>query len=148
MWKELILELWDAAVFGGESSAGTVRSMESRVGNPFPSDLVELLSEADGVLGEFLVSVVWPVERIVEDNIDFRTRSDFAELYGSFDSLLFFGDNGGGDQFAFSVDPAVPGIYAWIHETDERRIVANDLRDYLTKVLISDGDEWYSEDQF
>lgn len=35
-----------------------------------------------------------------------------------FDSLLFFGDNGGGDQFALVVAPERDDIFVWGHETD------------------------------
>lgn len=31
-----------------------------------------------------------------------------AQLYMPFDALLFFGDNGGGDQFAFVQTPGLP----------------------------------------
>jgi hypothetical protein len=53
--------------------------------------------------------------------------------------LLFFGDHGGGDQFAFAGDRVV----VWEHETDARREVADGLRDYLTRSLTSGGEGWY-----
>jgi len=45
-----------------------------------------------------------------------------------FDPFLFFGDNGGGDQFAFVQTPQRPDIFVGEHESDSRRWVANDLR--------------------
>ncbi|WP_202919508.1 SMI1/KNR4 family protein [Saccharothrix deserti] len=92
-----------------------------------------MLLETDGVQGEYLVDVVWPLDRIAESNADFRSSADFADLYAPFDGLLFFGDNGGGDQFAFSDGRVV----VWEHETDTRREVATGLRDYIEKALTS-----------
>ena len=105
-----------------------------------------LLSETDGVLGESSLDVVWTAQRIADDNALFRATTSFAELYQPFDGLLFFGDNGGGDQFAFKADDLRAGVVVWEHETDVRRKVADDLADYLRQILSSDGDEWYVND--
>jgi hypothetical protein len=48
------------------------------------------------------------VQEIIERNTEFRQSADFAELYMSFDQLMFMGDNGGGDQFAYVRVPARP----------------------------------------
>nr|WP_329202312.1 MULTISPECIES: SMI1/KNR4 family protein [unclassified Streptomyces] len=66
-----------------------------------------------------------------------------SQLYMPFDALLFFGDNGGGDQFAFVQTPRRPDVFVWEHETDSRRWVAGDLRDYLGRSLAAGGDDWY-----
>jgi hypothetical protein len=85
------------------------------------------------------VDTVWPVEQ----NLLFRSDSSFAQLYMSFDAFLFFGDNGGGDHFAFVQTPQRPDIFVWEHETDSRRWVARDLKDYLNRSLAEGGDYWY-----
>ncbi|MGW0081206.1 hypothetical protein [Streptomyces sp. NPDC003393] len=50
----------------------------------------------------------------------------FPGLYTPFDSLLFFGDNGGGDQFAFVPTPERPDIcFAPVHRhRDSHGLVA------------------------
>jgi hypothetical protein len=111
-----------------------------------PADLRTLLSETDGLLGESWLDVVWTAERIADDNVLFRADDSFAQLYQPFDGLLFFGDNGGGDQFAFMADDPRAGVVVWEHETDVRRKVADDLADYLRQILSSDGDAWYMND--
>jgi hypothetical protein len=58
---------------------------------------------------------------------------------------MFFGDNGGGNQFAFVPGEAKAGVLVWEHETDDRRQVADDLADHLRQALTSDGDEWYAD---
>ncbi|MFF5228670.1 SMI1/KNR4 family protein [Dactylosporangium sp. NPDC000521] len=98
--------------------------MEQGLGRPVPADLRDLLAETDGLRGEWGLDVIWPAARILAGNQQFRTFEDFAELYAPFDGLLFFGDNGGGDQFAYLADAPTEGIFVWEHETDTRRRVA------------------------
>ncbi|MFF0425496.1 SMI1/KNR4 family protein [Streptomyces sp. NPDC021012] len=116
---------------------------EHRLGRELPAELRQLLLESNGIIGRIAVDTVWPVERIVEQNLLFRSDSSFAQLYMPFDALLFFGDNGGGDQFAFVRTPQRPDVFVWEHETDSRRWVARDLRDYLGRSLAEGGDDWY-----
>ena len=85
--------------------------------------------------------LVWPTRKIIERNSQFRQDADFAELYMSFDQLLFFGDDGGGNQFAHVQVPAErPDVFMWDHETDERRWVARSLADYLQRR--AGDDDW------
>jgi hypothetical protein len=58
---------------------------------------------------------------------------------------LFFGDNGGGDQFAFVLRDDRRDIFVWNHETDSRHWVAGHLEDYLTHALPA-GEDWYRKD--
>lgn len=104
---------------------------------------MQLLTECGGVVGHTGVDTVWSVARVVEQNLLFRSDPAFAGLYMPFDALLFFGDNGGGDQFAFVRTPRRPDVFVWEHETDSRRWVARDLKDYLARALATGGDDWY-----
>lgn len=115
VWVELVSRLFGDAVFAPPVGQERIGVAAARLGGTFPGDLTALLSETDGVRGEFLVDVVWEVDRIVEVNLDFRSRTDFV-----------------GDR-----------VVVWEHETDIRREVADDLRDYLARSLTSGGDDWY-----
>ncbi|MEV4508388.1 SMI1/KNR4 family protein [Dactylosporangium sp. NPDC049525] len=145
MWIELITELFPEAEFAPPADRAALDDLEQALGQRLPVGLRELLAEADGVLGDLNLDVVWSAERILADNQAFRTSEDFAELYAPFDGLLFFGDNGGGDQFAFLTDAHGEGVFVWEHETDTRRKVADDLADYLRRILTADGDDWYTD---
>ena len=68
-----------------------------------PDELKALLSESNGVHGEYELGLIWPIERIVKDNLEFRQTPVFRDLYMPFDPLLFFADAGNGDQFAFAI---------------------------------------------
>jgi len=107
---------------------------EQALGILLPDDLKSLLAASNGVVGEYGVSLVWPVHRITTDNLQFRSNADFAELYMPFDSLLFFGDAGNGDQFAFPIQAGAvrrPDIFVWSHEEDSRTQIAPSLNKFL-----------------
>ncbi|WP_433515305.1 SMI1/KNR4 family protein [Nonomuraea sp. CA-143628] len=146
MWKELIKLLYPEAGFSEGVSGSTLATAERNMNVHIPGDLQELLRQTNGVLDRWEVDVIWPIDRIVRDNSTFRTFPDFKELYMPFDCLLFFGDNGGGDQFAYVVEPDRHDIFVWDHENDSRQWVAGSLEEYLRRRLTSSGDEWYRSD--
>ncbi|MFC9603843.1 SMI1/KNR4 family protein [Streptomyces niveus] len=141
VWREIIAPWAEALDLGEPASESDVQAAEDRIG-PFPQSLRELLMEFDGASDEYGTDIIWPAERIANDNVYFRTDESFSTLYTSFDSLLFFGDNGGGDQFAFTDSDTV---VVWDHETDDRNRVTTSLRDYLVNCLESQGGDWHRE---
>ncbi|MFE7095582.1 SMI1/KNR4 family protein [Streptomyces erythrochromogenes] len=143
MWREAAGEAYADVEFGEPVGEAVVADAERRLGGTLPAALVSLLGESDGIVGHHGTDTVWPLEQIVEQNLAFRSDPDFARLYMPFDALLFFGDNGGGDQFAFVRTPERDDIFVWEHENDSRRWVARDLRDYLGRSLADGGDDWY-----
>jgi hypothetical protein len=57
----------------------------------------------------------------------------------SFDHLLFFGDDGGGNPFAFAIlaDGRIhkEDVFRWDHETDERAWFAGGLEGFIENRL-------------
>ena len=101
-------------------------------------ELRSLLLESNGVTGEFGLGLIWPIERLEADNLEYRSNPEFRELYMPFDPLLFFADAGNGDQFAFSIlagEVRRPDVFAWCHESDGRSWVAPTLEQYLERWL-------------
>ncbi|MFJ6752064.1 SMI1/KNR4 family protein [Streptomyces sp. NPDC091266] len=143
MWRDIAGQALPAAEFRVPIGAVSVDAAEHRLGCSLPSALVSLLQETDGIVGRFGVETIWSLERIVEDNRRFWSDSSLADLYMPFEPLLFFGDSGGGDQFAFVRRPSRADIFVWEHEDDSRRWVARDLQDYLGRSLGAEGDDWY-----
>lgn len=133
MWRELVERLYPIHEFRPGATDAALTDAERRLAIELPSDLRRLLAESDGVLGEYGLGLVWPVARIVEDNLSFRSNADFRDLYMAFDQQLFFGDAGNGDQFAFSLVGVLwdKNVFAWDHENDSRTWVAPDLSRYL-----------------
>ncbi|MFF9114122.1 glycosyltransferase [Streptomyces massasporeus] len=117
--------------------------VEQTLGHPLPADLSTLLLQTDGIEGPYGEGIVWPAEQILENNRTFRTDPEIRLLYRPFDSLLFIGDNGGGDQFALLWAFERASVHVWDHETDERGAVAPDLAGYVRRALGSGGEDWY-----
>ncbi|WP_410869826.1 SMI1/KNR4 family protein [Nocardia sp. A7] len=146
MWKDLIGGLYADAEFAPPASDTEIDQIEGQLGQPVPNELRDLLRRTNGVQAEWGSGLVWSVQEIIDHNIEFRRDADFAELYMSFDQLMFFGDNGGGDQFCYVRLPSGhnTGVYVWDHESDDRKWVAGSLTDYLQQRTGAAGDDWYT----
>jgi hypothetical protein len=143
MWREAATAVFPGVGFREPAQAPELVAAETRLRRTLPSQLRQLLLESNGVIGHTHVDTVWPIDQIVETNLHFWSDQTFAQLYMPFAPFLFFGDNGGGDQFAFVQTPERPDIFVWEHESDSRRWVANNLQDYLSRALRDGGDGWY-----
>ncbi|MET9802677.1 SMI1/KNR4 family protein [Streptomyces sp. NPDC006368] len=142
MWKEAAAGALPDVEFRPPVDVAALAEAERRLGRCLPPQLTALLMETDGMAGEYGTGVVWSLDRVVEQNLLYRAPGTFRDLYMPFDPLLFFGDNGGGDQFAFVVTPERPDVFVWDHETDSRLWVARELEDYLRRSLAGDDDWW------
>jgi len=134
MWIKLIEKVSEEFVFSSPAKLIDVEKAEKELGISFHHDLKEALLESDGIYGEYGLGLLWSVERIQADNINFRTNIDFKELYMPFDHLLFFADAGNGDQFAFPVQNGLirnDDIFVWNHEDDSRNWVSPNLKNYF-----------------
>lgn len=134
MWQEIVKHYSSAIIVRGGASESAIQLAERALGVKFPSDLKTLLLESDGIEGEYGLGIVWPLDRIVEENLSFRGSADFKELYMPFDCLLFFAAAGNGDQFAFPIHAGGihrDDVFAWNHEDDSRTWAAPSLSKYL-----------------
>lgn len=129
MLTEQIAE-WGEVTFRAPASPERLATAAATLGCPLPNDLPTVLSESDGIDGEFGLGLVWSVDRIVSDNALFRSNEQFRELYMPFDGLLFFADAGNGDQFGLSLSGNCE-VYVWDHETDSRTWIAPSVMSYL-----------------
>ena len=134
MWRERIKYLSTAAEFSPSADASAIARAEEALSIRFPTELADLLVESDGVSGEYGLGLLWSVSLIQEDNLSFRRSIDFRTLYMPFDNLLFFGDAGNGDQFAYSIihgEVRRADIFVWDHESDSRTWAAPSLELYF-----------------
>jgi hypothetical protein len=134
MWRELVSKHDDSASFATAATSFELAQAAESLGVPFPESLRSVLLESNGIEGEYGLGLLWPVSRIVSDNLSFRNNPDFRELYMPFDCLLFFADAGNGDQFGFVIlDGEVrrDDIFAWNHEDDSRSWIAPHLEAYF-----------------
>ena len=134
MWQELIQELAEDVSFDPPASPLQIAQVEEALQVALPDDLKDLLLEANGVWALSRTALAWSTERIIKENLEYRAFPDFKELYMPFDPLLFFGEEGNGDLYAFVI---LAGkirnfdIFLWDHETDSRQWYASELRQYL-----------------
>ncbi|WP_405941058.1 SMI1/KNR4 family protein [Streptomyces sp. NBC_00207] len=142
MWRELT-EQFDGVEPGHPATEQDLLDLELQLGQTLPTPLRELLLECNGVVDEDGTDVVWNAAHIGLNNAEFRTSESLRTLYMPFDALMFFGDNGGGDQFAFVCTPQRPDVFVWDHENDSRTWVAADLEQYLHRALSHAGEDWY-----
>jgi hypothetical protein len=137
-WKILVTRLTDEAEFAPPADEGRLRELGHGLGLTIPLALREFLLEADGLTADYS-EMIWTVADIEQRNREFRTFPDFRSLYMPFDHFLFFGGDGGGDQFAFAIDADGEirklDIYRWEHESDARSWFAGHLEQYLERRL-------------
>lgn len=141
-WKTYIAALARDARFGPAANQDELDAVGSGLGLALPEELKLLLTECDGVVADYGTEVVWSASELLRRNQEMRVANSFRDLYMPFGSLLFFGDDGGGDLFAFGVQGngsiGRPDIFRWEHETDGRIWFASSLKDFLGRRL-SDG---------
>lgn len=132
-WSRRIQAALPGAQLTAPATDEELDAAEAELGQPLPPALRDLLAETNGVHGDAHgLGLVWDVDRIRRDNLSFRRSTDLADLYMPFTPLLFFGDAGNGDQFAFVRQPLRDDdIYAWNHEDDSRTWVAPRLTDFF-----------------
>jgi hypothetical protein len=123
-WKTHIATLANDARFGLPANKDELAEIESGLGLALPGELKLLLLECDGLVADYGADIVWSALAMLRRNREMRGADDFRDLYMPFGNLLFFGDDGGGDLFAFAVQAngsiCRPDIFRWEHETDGR----------------------------
>jgi hypothetical protein len=139
-WKELVSARASDAEFEPPGSEADLADVEQQLKVHLPLELRELLLEFNGLKADYGSNVIWSIRDIQSHNSEFRSKKDLQKLYMPFDHLLFFGDDGGGDQFAFAIhaDGIIHNldIFRWNHEIDSRSWFAGRLEQYLERRLI------------
>ncbi|HQR07869.1 MAG TPA: SMI1/KNR4 family protein [Gemmatales bacterium] len=135
-WRKWLPTLHEEVELCDPASEGTVKAAENALCINFPDALRSLLLSTDGVVGPFGCWLVWPAEMIVSENREYRSSPDLKGQYMPFDHLLFIGEVGNGDLFAYPIMSDGNAcykndIFRWDHEMDNRSWVANNLEQYL-----------------
>lgn len=134
MWRRLIESMDNGCAFHPAASEKAIAEAENSLRASLPAVLRELLMETNGVCAGYGSELIWSVEQIKDTNCAFRDNRYFKELYMPFDNLLFFADEGNGNQYAFVVTNnriTRPDIFCWEHETDSRVWIAPSLEKYI-----------------
>ena len=137
MWRDLVAAMHPAATFYPPTDTDIIRAAEATLSQPLPQDLIALLLESDGIEGSFGAGVVWPIERIAQDNRRMRHSTDLADRFMPFGPLLFFADDGSRRQYAVVRAPMREDVFSWDRTDDSRRWFARNLEEYLRRALRS-----------
>ena len=138
-WTTLIQKISDEwKVAEPKSSIETINNIEKKLNLKLPEELLKLYSETDGIKDKYGYDVVFPIEKIIPKNLEMRTFEGFKELYMPFDNLLFIGEYGNGDLFAYPImmngKIVNKEIFVWDHETDGRKFLAASIRDLVLRM--------------
>ncbi len=144
--------MWTAWLRGLDSDEGMIAlaepvpadalgDAEERLGLILPADLRSLLCETAGLGDAEGAEPVWPAERIAAENVLLRSVGSTPALPdGADEDLLFFGDAGDGNLFAYEIDEegdiTESDIFLWKAQIGEATWVASDLQSML--------DAWFS----
>ena len=137
MWREYIQQWENKLTFLPGATATQLAQVETALNVTLPEDLKSLLREANGIVGEYDIPLIWSTDKLIERNREMREpviRANYLPL----DHLLFFTDAGNGDLFGFGIiegEVKYGRIYVWNHEEDSRTNVAYSLKNFLERCL-------------
>ncbi len=134
MWVEFIKRLEPRAEFAPGATEEQLAHLEDALRNTLPADLRSLLSESNGVFGDYGLHLIWSTDEIEELNRQRREDPGYTSGYMSLDSLLFFADAGDGEMFGLGVIEGIvqkPDVYVWNPIGDSRTWVAPSIQSYL-----------------
>ncbi|MEK4276833.1 SMI1/KNR4 family protein [Paenibacillus sp. FSL R7-0026] len=133
MWKDYFKGISEEYAFSSPASGDEIAKVESSFQVTLPHELKEILLETNGVRAIYDLGLIWSVDRIKNENKHYRD-DHFQEYYMPFDNLIFFGESGIGDLFAFPVTGegiCRDDVFVWNHENDSRKWVAPSVSKYV-----------------
>jgi hypothetical protein len=118
---------------------------EEALGRRLSDSLSELYAQTNGLLDEWGYAYVLSISELVELNRKFR--SQYGDLYMSFNDVVLFGQLGNGDMF---FQPSIPEavassasssslprryneVFVWDHEGDSRTWYGRDVEDAIRR---------------
>ncbi len=137
-WRKHISALSPDIEFNAPAQPEEIHDAETRLGVVFPDALKELWSQSNGLIDHYGCWFIWSRQEMVKENLEMRTFPGFSELFMPFDTLLFFGDDGGGDLFFFPIlDGKIRNefLFRWDHETDSRILEQHHLKTFVDRFI-------------
>lgn len=132
MWRELAKSVCLDCRFAAPAAMSAAEEVRAALGVPAPPALQALWQETNGLWND-TGDGIWSAERVIRDNLEFRSYPEQNELYMTFESSFFFA--GMEDLFFFPIqaDGHInrPDVFVWSHETDSRELVSRDLRRFV-----------------
>ena len=136
-WVDTIRICMPQAKLATPAKKSEITAAEKALGFRFPKAMRELLLETNGVNGLYS-NPICSLNSIIEMNRNYRSADCFSDRM-PFDHLLFFGETGNGDDFAFPIlrnGDVGPAVFMWEHETDCRQEYSSSLIDFLAHYAV------------
>jgi acyl carrier protein len=125
--------------FNSPAPASLIAELKEAFGlEVLPTELEELYRQTNGIdelmNGDKIGDLIWPISKVIETNMSYRTDPENKNIYMSFDQLLFVADSGTGSLFGYIVingRAASQSIYVWNPIEDSRTWIAADLGSFI-----------------
>ncbi|MBA3870752.1 MAG: SMI1/KNR4 family protein [Anaerolineae bacterium] len=146
-WHEFLTGITPNLRFLPPVDMEALERAEARLNITLPIDLRSLLQESNGLYETSVevwpLKVIWSIEEIESENLAIRSDPTRANIYMSFESLLFFAGAGvDGIMFAYPITATGhvvdQRIIVWYPIEDSRPVLAFSLKDYLKRWLTSE----------
>jgi len=111
------------------ASTAEIDKLRRFAGGSLPPTLEAFLAHSNGLSFDY-DSIVLPIDRIIQLTDELRGYDGVMPM----DSLLFIGELGDGDMFAFGQarnGEWLPDVYWWEHETDSRYVCGAGIWGYV-----------------
>ncbi len=134
MWSTFFQTNWHDCKMREPAVASVIERCESELSVTFPLPLLQLLRESDGIVGPRGEFLIFPVEEIIDCNVDMWLNQEYEGIYLPFESLLFFGSDEADNLFAYPIlgdRPDKSKIFRWRRDTDSRMFYANGLEQFF-----------------
>jgi hypothetical protein len=125
---------WPECKLAKPASEAMIEKCESELSFTLPLPLLQLLRETDGVTGPNGEVLIFPIEEILECNVDMWFNNEYEGVYLPFVSMLFFGSDEEENLFAYPIlgdRPDKSKVFRWRRDTDSRIYYANGLEQYF-----------------
>jgi len=137
-WRDLLKELATDCVLTDGMPFLQYRELQETFGHELHPELRALLEATNGVRSPYDYALLWPIERIIDENRRIRCDRRLLKQYMPLDCLFFFADAGNGDLFGHAVvdnEIRCSDVFLWSHEDDSRTVYSTTLRGFLDQLL-------------
>lgn len=88
----------------------------------------------------YIGELVWPLEKVLQQNVQIRSGADYRAQFVNFENLLFFSSSEEGSLFGISIlneNSVKPDVYGWSEAQDRRYWVSQSVKDFIeTRIKI------------
>jgi len=134
LWTRFFETSWTACKLREPAAQASIEKYEDELNVPLPLPLQQLFRETDGVLGPDDEYLIFPLEELVDCNVELWLGNEYESDYLPLESFLFFGTDSLRNLFAYPIlgdRPDKSKVFRWRRDNDSRMYYANGLEQYF-----------------